>query len=143
MKRARTRTDTNAVASAGSESDVDKNLCFALTALNDTFLDPLDLIRLMCVSKATRRVVAPILNKLENDVIQTRAHTEMFRSEYGDKSDRFAILEYKRTYHCEQSKVAIFDGSGEFIAFYEFKNNYICAAQYGGITPGCSQSLEG
>ena len=43
-------------------------------------LDPIDLVRLMHTSKATRRIAAPILNKLETGANnQTKCHTEMFR----------------------------------------------------------------
>ena len=44
-----------------------------------SYLDTFDLIRLMHVSKATRRFAAPVLNKLENDIAQTRGHTDYFR----------------------------------------------------------------
>ena len=43
-------------------------------------LDPIDLIRLMHTNKASRRIAAPILNRIEAGSIQTKAHTEMFRS---------------------------------------------------------------
>jgi len=45
------------------------------------YLDPIDLIRLMHTSKATRRIAAPLLNELETKSNhQTIGHTEMFRS---------------------------------------------------------------
>ena len=44
-----------------------------------SYLDTVDLIRLMHVSKATRRFAAPVLNKLENEIAQTRGHTDYFR----------------------------------------------------------------
>ena len=44
------------------------------------YLDPIDLIRLMHTSKATRRIAAPLLNKIETKSNQTICHTEMFRS---------------------------------------------------------------
>lgn len=43
-------------------------------------LDPIDLIRLVYTSRASRRVSATALNKLEMNSIQTRAHADMFRS---------------------------------------------------------------
>ena len=43
-------------------------------------LDPIDLIRLMHTNKASRRIAAPILNRIEAGSIHTKAHTEMFRS---------------------------------------------------------------
>ena len=44
------------------------------------YLDHDDLICLMHVSKATRRIAAPLLNKIETKSNQTICHTEMFRS---------------------------------------------------------------
>jgi len=41
------------------------------------YLDPIDL---MHTSKATRRIAAPLLNKIETNTNQTICHTEMFRS---------------------------------------------------------------
>ncbi len=155
------RTDDAAAAATPNNmmaiDDVESNLCFVLTnlfigddisALNDpkkSFLDSVDLIRLMCVSKATRKIVAPVLNGLEKEY---RHQTERFRSElrtpmpfrrtgvsmtYARERDiqnmadkiqsRFAIVDYKSSYENHQSKVAIFDEKGAFICIYECQYN--------------------
>ena len=44
----------------------------SITDLSSSYLDTMDLIRLMSVSKSTRRVVAPILNKLEESNVFAR-----------------------------------------------------------------------
>ena len=69
-----------------SSSNVRSTLEDLLSLNNDVlrdllpYLDPIDLIRLVHTSKATRRIAAPLLNKLETKSNQTMGHTEMFRS---------------------------------------------------------------
>ena len=137
-------------------------------------LDPIDLIRLMHTSKASRLVAAPILNKLETDANQTVCHTEMFRkflrrpriternhvwkelknpsgevtatnnnsadgvgndvipgplrlsviaARASEIEQRFAILQYEKSYDEEKSLVVVFDEKGAFICHYVFSSD--------------------